>query len=90
MGISEGAGGRLWAHRQAAHAVRGAFFLCYFAPECSHVQQAQWLFVFDPKALHEIVIKHQDVYEETPIFRTYVTLDAAQDEVADSIAEVTV
>ncbi|TCD66192.1 cytochrome P450-dit2 [Steccherinum ochraceum] len=31
---------------------------------------AKWLFVFDPKALHEIVIKHQDVYEETPIFRT--------------------
>lgn len=36
----------------------------------THSEQATWLFVFDPKALHEIVVKHQDVYEETPIFRT--------------------
>lgn len=32
--------------------------------------QRKWLFVFDPKALQEIVVKYQDIYEETPIFLT--------------------
>ncbi|KAI0789862.1 cytochrome P450 [Abortiporus biennis] len=30
----------------------------------------KWLYVFDPRALNEIVVKNQDVYEETPIFLT--------------------
>ena len=30
------------------------------------------VYVFDPKALHNIVVKDQYIYEETPVFLTAV------------------
>lgn len=32
------------------------------------------LYVYDPKALHHIVVKDQYTYEETPLFLKYVCM----------------
>ena len=31
---------------------------------CSHSSQNKWLHVYDPKALHAVFLKDQDIYEE--------------------------
>lgn len=35
--------------------------------------KAKMLYVFDPKALHSVIVKDQYVYEESPLFVRYVS-----------------
>ena len=37
------------------------------------VLQSKWLYTYDPRALHSIYVKDQDVFEESEILTTYAS-----------------
>ena len=74
MGLSERARRAIWQAVRYTWAVQceSGSYVVIQSSRADKVLQTKWIYTYDPRALHSIYVKDQDVFEESEILTTCV------------------